>query len=534
MSQGSERVVAGRYRLIRQLGRGGMGVVWQARDEVLDRDVALKEIYLSGLGADDPLSVRALREARAAAQLQHSGIITVHDVVIEEGRPWIVMELIDGPSLGQVVADEGVLPEHRVAVIGLQVLAALRVAHRSGILHRDVKPPNILLDGERVVLTDFGIAAIDGATALTVTGQMVGSPAYLAPERINGRPATTASDLWAFGVSLYVAVSGRSPFQREDALSTFAAVLTSDPVPPAGIGRLWPIIAGLLVKDPAGRLTAEPAAELLAAVADLSTVPAGPAQPRWPRRLRSREHAEAVPPAVLATSRPGTETSPVRYVTARRRRRAAVRLIGILAAVSLLPATSLTGEPPGRRGVKEGPADGSGTRPASPVVALPAATGTPSPVPNALPTPPAPPPGFKTVHVDGPLYLAIPQSWEVKNDDIGKRLQPIGSKSWLGFVYDANVEKGVSAAVFLRDYVAHSSQNHRRIRLTSVAVPRGGSSAAEWEYTETQDALSLVTSLTRERASLSEHRIATIVNAQTGVPVILFGELLDGLSTRWT
>lgn len=473
MSQGVARVVGGRYRLIRQLGRGGMGVVWQARDGVLDRDVVLKEIHLLGLGADstDPLATRALREAQAAAQLRHPGIITVHDVVIEEDRPWIVMELIDGPSLGQVVADEGALSEQRVAVIGLRVLEALRVAHRRGILHRDVKPPNILLDGDRVVLTDFGIAAIDGATALTATGQMVGSPAYLSPERINGRPATTAADLWALGVTLYVAVSGRPPFQRDDALSTFAAVLTSDPVPPAGAGRLWPVIEGLLVKEPARRLTAERAAELLAAVADPATVPAGPAPPRWTRWLRPRP--------------PRTGASPVRSVVAGRRWRPAVRLISVLAIAALLPAATLAGEPPGQA------RPGTTGQPARTMAAPPEAAGTPSPAPTASltpapPAPPAPPPGFKTVHVMGPLYLAIPQSWTVKDDDMGKRLQPEGSTSWPGFVYDSDVKKGVTAAIFLRDYVARSGQNYRQIRLNTVTAPRGASSAAEWEYTITQ------------------------------------------------
>jgi len=272
MSQGVARIVGGRYRLIRQLGQGGMGVVWHARDGLLDRDVAVKEMYLLGTGAD-PLEPRALREARAAAQLRHPGIIIVHDVVVDDGRPWIVMELIDGRSLGQAIVDDGVLSEQRAALIGLRVLDALQAAHQRGILHRDVKPHNILLDGDRVVLTDFGIAAIDGATALTATGQMVGSPAYLAPERINGRAATAAADLWGLGVTLYAAVAGRSPFHREDTQSTFAAVLTSHPARPAEAGQLWPAIHGLLAKDPAARLTADGVAPLLAAVAHPQTPP---------------------------------------------------------------------------------------------------------------------------------------------------------------------------------------------------------------------------------------------------------------------
>jgi serine/threonine protein kinase len=219
MTEGASRVIAGRYRLIERLGHGGMGVVWHARDEVLGREVAVKEIRLpvTGSAPDDLVDLmvrRALREARAAARLRHPAIVTVHDVVTDDGRPWIVMELIRGRSLAEVIAADGVLPARRAAEIGLKVLGALDAAHRRGILHRDVKPANIMLDGDRVVLTDFGIAAIDGATALTATGLLVGSPDYLAPERINGRSPTAAVDMWGLGVTLYAAVAGSPPFHR--------------------------------------------------------------------------------------------------------------------------------------------------------------------------------------------------------------------------------------------------------------------------------------------------------------------------------
>ncbi|BEL06981.1 hypothetical protein Q0Z83_051720 [Actinoplanes sichuanensis] len=268
MSAGSARVVGGRYRLSGWLGRGGMGAVWAAHDTLLGRDVALKEIFLpeETAGPDDPSIRRAFREARAAARLRHRGIVTVHDVVTEDGRPWIVMELIDGPSLAAAIREHGTIGERRAADIGSQVLDALRAAHRQGVLHRDVKPANILLDTDRVVLTDFGIAAIDDATSITSTGQMIGSPAFLAPERVNGRPASAATDMWALGVTLYTAVTGRSPFPGDDLQSAMAAILHHDPEPPAGAGLLWPVIAGLLLKDPAARLTADQAAPMLAAI----------------------------------------------------------------------------------------------------------------------------------------------------------------------------------------------------------------------------------------------------------------------------
>ncbi|MGC7098776.1 protein kinase domain-containing protein [Amycolatopsis lurida] len=248
--------VAGRYRLGRTLGEGGMGVVWRAHDELLDREVALKELrHTSAFDpADpDPAYRRMLREAMAAAQLRHPGIITVHDVVIDRDRPWIVMELVEGPSVAQLVAERGPLPEWQAAAIGRQVAQALAAAHARGIVHRDVKPANILLDGDRAVLTDFGIAAMSGATALTGTGNLIGSPEFMAPERVNGHPAGPPSDLWSLGVMLYSAVSGRSPFTGEDLHGALAAVLTREPVPLPQVPSLWPVIAALLRKNPAER-----------------------------------------------------------------------------------------------------------------------------------------------------------------------------------------------------------------------------------------------------------------------------------------
>ena len=316
------RVIVGRYRLVRPVGRGGMGAVWQAHDTLLGRDVAIKEIWLPSAGSEpvdpaDPLIRRALREAQAAARLRHPGIVTVYDVVTDEGRPWIVMELIDGRSLAEAIREHGLLTEQRSAEIGLQVLDALRAAHREGVAHRDVKPANILLDtADRVVLTDFGIAAIDDATALTATGQMVGSPAYLAPERINGQPATAASDLWALGVTLYATVTGRSPFQREDTQATFAAVLTSRPVAPAHAGQLWPVIKGLLDKDPARRLAAEEARKLLANVARPGGAPQpapGGRRPRWwPASSKRRESTLDGLPGTIAAP-PPTLAAPTAY-----------------------------------------------------------------------------------------------------------------------------------------------------------------------------------------------------------------------------
>lgn len=207
---GRERVIAGRYRLLSPLGEGGMGTVWRARDEVLHREVAVKEVRApAGLPASDVerMYARLEREAWAAARVANRNVVTVYDVAMEGGRPWIVMELVRGLSLADQLDAEGPLPPQRAAHIGAEVLAALRAAHSAGVLHRDVKPANVLLANDgRVVLTDFGIATVEGSSALTMTGEVIGSPEFLAPERALGRTPGPESDLWSLGVLLYAAV----------------------------------------------------------------------------------------------------------------------------------------------------------------------------------------------------------------------------------------------------------------------------------------------------------------------------------------
>jgi serine/threonine protein kinase len=282
-----------------------MGRVWQAWDEYLHRNVAIKEVTPRGGGESDPSVQRTLREARAAAMLRHPGIITVHDVVTDDGRPWIVMELIEGRSLADWLHDDGPLPVQRAAEIAIKVIEALDSAHQQGVLHRDVKPGNIMLDKDRVVLTDFGIAVIDGATALTGTGQLIGSPEYIAPERIDGHEANHAADLWAVGITLYGMVVGRTPFHRTDTSATLAAIVAREPDPDPVIGPLWPVIQGLLRKKPAERLTATASVALLREVTAtpaaqpavtpwLPTVRGGPTRIDHPESQATVEHATAL------------------------------------------------------------------------------------------------------------------------------------------------------------------------------------------------------------------------------------------------
>ncbi|MFE9971509.1 serine/threonine-protein kinase [Streptomyces hirsutus] len=257
---GSERVIAGRYRLLSPLGEGGMGTVWRARDEVLHREVAVKEVRApAGLPTPDVerMYARLEREAWAAARVADRNVVTVYDVATEDGRPWIVMELVRGLSLAEVLDAEGPLDPQRAARVGAEVLAALRAAHDAGVLHRDVKPANVLIANDgRIVLTDFGIATVEGSSALTMTGEVIGSPEFLAPERALGRTPGPESDLWSLGVLLYAAVEGSSPFRQDTPLSTLRAIVDEELPPPRRAGPLAPVIEGLLRKNPAERLSA--------------------------------------------------------------------------------------------------------------------------------------------------------------------------------------------------------------------------------------------------------------------------------------
>lgn len=260
------RVIAGRYELIELLGRGGMGAVWRARDRTLGRDVAVKEVTPPpGLEEDQRarLYARTIREARSAARLDHPGIVTVHDVVEEDGRPWIVMRLVRAPSLDRVLAEQGRLPAPRVAAIGARLVEALSTAHAAGVVHRDVKPGNVLLDGDRAVLTDFGLCFPAGSASLTKSGHFMGSPAYVAPEVAAGEQATPRSDLWSLGATLFAALEGRPPFERDNVLATLSA-LANEPAPvPRNAGPLAPVVSGLLAKNPARRLSHARAADRL-------------------------------------------------------------------------------------------------------------------------------------------------------------------------------------------------------------------------------------------------------------------------------
>jgi serine/threonine protein kinase len=265
-----------------------MGAVWRGHDESLRRPVAVKEIYLpDGLDATDRAErlQRVMREARAAARLRHPAVVSVYDVIEQGGRPWIIMELVESRSLEEIIKTDGPITVRHAAQIGLRLLDALQTAHRAGVIHRDVKPGNVLVGAEeRIVLSDFGIATYDDASTLTRSGTLLGSPAYMAPEVAQGERATPASDLWSLGTTLYAAVEGRPPYERDSAIATLSALLTQDPEPPRNAGSLRPIIQGLLRKDPAKRLSQRRTRTLLTRALEDSTPQLSVQVFRWARK----------------------------------------------------------------------------------------------------------------------------------------------------------------------------------------------------------------------------------------------------------
>ncbi|GGJ19970.1 serine/threonine-protein kinase [Streptomyces brasiliensis] len=297
----SGRLLAGRYRLGEVLGRGGMGTVWRAEDETLGRTVAVKELrFPSNIDEEEKrrLITRTLREAKAIARIRNNSAVTVFDVVDEDDRPWIVMELVEGKSLAEAIREDGLLEPGRAAEVGLAILDVLRSAHREGILHRDVKPSNVLIaeDG-RVVLTDFGIAQVEGDPSITSTGMLVGAPSYISPERARGHKPGPAADLWSLGGLLYAAVEGFPPYDKGSAIATLTAVMTEPLEEPKNAGPLKDVIYGLLEKDPERRLDDAGARAMLNAVIqapepepmDATRVVPLPAQPEG---RRSEEAAE--------------------------------------------------------------------------------------------------------------------------------------------------------------------------------------------------------------------------------------------------
>jgi eukaryotic-like serine/threonine-protein kinase len=495
------RLLAGRYRLLGLLGRGGMGVVWHARDEVLHREVAVKEIVLPPELPEEERAVlrrRTLREARSAARLSDPNVVAVYDVVEEEERPWIVMEFVRSRTLADAVRQDGPLPFRQVAKIGLQVLGALEAAHPAGVLHRDVKPSNVLLaDDGRVVLTDFGIATLEGETSLTQSGMLVGSPAYIAPERVQARGAGPESDLWSLGATLYTAVEGRPPYDRETAITTLTAAVTEPPDPPKLAGPLWPALEGLLRKSPAERIDAPTARRLLqqAAAAPQSAAPppavvqpapAGPVSDHG-QGTRVLVVPPADPPAVSAVPVSSGRSRALPVLAACVLMAAGLGAWAIFkpdddreqsqqpGASSSAPSTQVPRSTP--------TASEKSSAPSSPPSSVPSSRATrPTTQPTKQPSSPsgAVPAGFKR-HVDPTGFsLAIPSNWTVRRE--GGRVyfrEPGGSRLLL--VDQTDQPKADPVADWRQQEAARRSgyPEYQRIRLEAVPYFE---KAADWEF----------------------------------------------------
>ncbi|SED60594.1 Serine/threonine protein kinase [Streptomyces sp. 2231.1] len=494
------RVIAGRYRLEERIGRGGMGVVWRASDQVLGRLVAVKELLPDDSFADDDARRRRdriFREARAVAQLRHPHIIVVHDVVEQDDRPYLVMELVDGGSLADRIARQGPVDAAEAARIGIALLSALRTAHEAGVLHRDIKPANVLIESgtDRVVLTDFGIAQVAGATTLTETGSFVGSPEYTAPERMSGLRTGPESDLWSLGALLCTVLSGESPFRRDSLGGILHAVVADDIRPPAQAEPLLPVVRGLLDRDPDRRLGTADAERMLRTYLETGRTPLAPGGPgaagghgngRVPRFGGSRTgRTGKVPAPYTPTQRDVPHRGPLTSAVPRPSRRPvliAALLVAALAGAGVSAAALLLhggGDGGGGRpgGTATSPATRTGTG-----TSAPPASGAPGTSPGATGGSRPAPSGYRTAREPAGYSLAVPEGFTRSRE--GERvffLSP-GGTFRLG-VKVTGVQPGGPRLVMERSAAKGPANNpgYRDGRVTGTE--HDGHPAALWEFT---------------------------------------------------
>ncbi|MFF7648266.1 serine/threonine-protein kinase [Streptomyces sp. NPDC007983] len=475
------RLIAGRYRLAEQIGRGGMGTVWRAEDELLDRQVAVKQLHVSPHLSEEELTTmheRTRREARSAARIAHPNVVVVHDVVDDGGLPCIVMEYVPSTTLGDLLKEGGTLSPEETARIGRGMVAALRAAHEAGVLHRDVKPGNVLLGANgRVVLTDFGIAMATGTSTLTKTGEVVGSIDYIAPERVRGRKPGPASDLWALGATLYQAVEGRAPFRKPTPIETGYAIAVDPLEPPKRAGALGPLIEALLAKEPEQRPSAEqteralrgPASEPSTTVYPVQgdqtttttmvlTTARTPAPPPEPPRQQDPTPPTPVPAPVFSPAPPPKGPRKARWTA-----------VGTALAVVVVAGGVYVWK------TGDGTPSASGASPGA--SSSPSPSFTPSPVPE----------GYRMVKGLG-VSFPVPDDWQPDSDSDGKL---DGTQEVRYLDPTKMVQLSVNVLDFAsNDQVKHFEDVEAKLKPTVIAYERTrlqettyrGMPAAIWEF----------------------------------------------------
>lgn len=477
------RIVAQRYALRTRLGQGGMGVVWLADDQLLQRRVAVKEVQLPSTVPDSEqasIQARVLREARAAGRISDSAAVTVFDVHKEDGKAFIVMELVEAPTLADLVKSQGALPPATVAAIALGVLGALENAHKEGIVHRDVKPGNVMVSGEgRVKLADFGIASLKDDPKITATGLVLGSPSFMAPEQAEGRPTGPELDLWALGATMYFAVEGEPPFDRGGAIPTLTAVIHDEPRPMRKAGPLEPVIAALLSKEPAGRPSEPELRMMLEAIAgggaQAPAVAAGTTEAP-PHERATTPASRPRPPRPAAAAATPSRPPPGRS----RAWLAALAVVALMGAAAA--AFFLNDDQPERRGEGRRRDRAAGRD-----------SGTP---PEPSPDEPQAPAGWATyADEETGFEVAYPSGWRVTQDSVDTSSTDFSDPSSSTYLrIDWTDSPGASPEQAWEDQAAGFSQTHENyeeIRIDPTTFK--GMDAAIWEFTFTDGGADLHT-----------------------------------------
>ena len=500
------RLLAGRYRLSEIIGHGGMGVVWRALDEQLDRAVAVKELVWPRdftAHQKEQACRRASREAQMAARLNHPNVIQIYDIVEEDGHPWIVMELLPYQSLRDIVEEKGPLTPARAARVGLGILAALRAAHAAGVVHRDIKPANILVGlDDRVVLTDFGIARAADSPTLTTAGVLIGSPSYIAPERARGGQAAAPGDLWGLGASLYTAVEGHPPFDRNGALASLTAVVTDEPDPAGHAGSLWPVISGLLRKDPDERLDAAETERMLRRVlAPPVPVPTEPTPVSAEPALAEPAPADDAPaPAGHGPWRPSGRASRLTGLVAL----AAIAVAAVAVALVLTRSPGHQAISPAagtRSSASPGSHHGAGTPPPQ-ASSSSSATASSSAGTAALPA------GWYLFTNSTGFSIGVPQGWQVSHVGHYVYIRDPDNGGIFLLIDQSNQPKPNALADWQQQASARegSYPDYHQIRLQSVSYAQA-QQAADWEFTYNRNG-TLVHILNRNILANAHHAYA--------------------------